>query len=70
MENNVHFKEQLTIAYLCDLAKVGNVDEFNKLYPSVASYIKEVIDKSKDLRLLNRVKTVVAFKSKSLEMKF
>lgn len=69
MENNANFREQLKIAYLCDLAKIENVEEFNKIYPSVVDYMKEVIDKSTDLRLLNRVKAVIAFKSKNLGIK-
>ncbi len=68
MENNVNFRQDLTIAYLSKLVALGNREEFDKFYQSVESYLSEVIKNSRDLELLNKVKDIVSFKTKTIGM--
>lgn len=68
MENNVNFRKDLIISYLSQLASLGNREEFDKYYQSVESYLQEVINNSRNLELLNKVKDIISFKTKSIGM--
>ena len=68
MENNVNFRKDLILSYLSKLAILENRDEFDKFYPMVENYIQELAQSSKDLELLNKIKNIVSFKTKKLEM--
>ncbi len=70
MEVNSNFRNDLTVSYLDRLVSVGNADEFMKFFPSVESYIKELVDSSKDLEILNKVKNIIVFRTSMLERKF
>lgn len=69
MENNVNFRKDLIITYLSQLATLGNREEFDKFYPSVEDYLQEAMSKSKDLESLSKIHNILAFKTKSIEMK-
>ena len=68
MENNVNFRKDLILYYLNELVTLDNRDEFDKFYPMVESYIQELAQSSKDLDLLNKIKNIISFKTKKLEM--
>ncbi len=68
MENNVNFRKDLILSYLSELAILENRDEFDKFYPMVENYIQELAQSSKDLDLLNKIKNIISFKTKKLEM--
>ena len=68
MENNVNFRKDLILSYLNELVTFDNRDEFDKFYPMVESYIQELAQSSKDLDLLNKIKNIISFKTKKLEM--
>ncbi len=68
MENNVNFRKDLILSYLNELVTLDNRDEFDKFYPMVESYIQELAQSSKDLDLLNKIKNIISFKTKKLEM--
>lgn len=69
MENNFNFREDLIISYLSQLVSLGNREEFDKFYPSVEGYLQEALNKSEDLEFLNKIRDIISFKSKSVEMK-
>ena len=68
MENNFNFRKDLIISYLSQLATFGNREEFDKYYQSVETYLQEVINNSRNLELLNKVKDIISFKTKSIGM--
>ena len=68
LENNVNFRKDLILSYLSELAILENRDEFDKFYPMVENYIQELAQSSKDLELLNKIKNIISFKTKKLEM--
>lgn len=68
LENNVNFRKDLILSYLSELAILENRDEFDKFYPMVENYIQELAQSSKDLDLLNKIKNIISFKTKKLEM--
>ena len=68
MGNNVNFRKDLILSYLSELATIGNRDEFDKFFPMVEHYIQEVAQSSKDLDVLNKIKNIISFKTKKLEM--
>lgn len=68
MENNVNFRKDLIINYLSQLASLDNREEFDKYYQSVETYLQEVINNSRNLELLNKVKDIISFKTKSIGM--
>lgn len=69
MENNVNFREDLIIGYLSQLVSLGNREEFDKFYPSVENYLQEALAKAEDLEVLTKIRDIISFKSKSVEMK-
>lgn len=69
MENNVNFREDLIISYLSQLVSLDNRTEFDKFYPSVENYLQEALAKTKDLEVLTKIRDIISFKSKSVEMK-
>lgn len=69
MENNVNFREDLIISYLSQLVSLDNREEFDRFYPSVESYLQEALAKTKDLEVLTKIRDIISFKSKSVEMK-
>lgn len=68
MEVNVNFRKDLIVSYLSKLASVGNREEFDKFYQSIESYLQEVVNNSKDLELLNKVKDIISFRTKTIGM--
>lgn len=68
MENNVNFRNDLIISYLSQLVSLDNREEFDKYYQSVETYLQEVVNNSRDLELLNKVKNIISFKTKSIGM--
>ena len=68
LEINVNFRKDLIISYLSQLASLGNREEFDKYYQSVEGYLQEVVNNSSDLELLNKVKDIISFKTKTIEM--
>lgn len=69
METNVNFREDLIISYLSQLVSLGNKEEFDRFYPSVENYLQQALAKSKDLESLNKIQSIISFKTKSMEMK-
>jgi hypothetical protein len=69
LENNVNFREDLIISYLSQLVSLDNRTEFDKFYPSVENYLQEALAKTKDLEVLTKIRDIISFKSKSVEMK-
>ncbi|MGN1372024.1 MAG: hypothetical protein ACI4XM_07125 [Candidatus Coprovivens sp.] len=68
MESNVNFRKDLIVSYLSQLVRLGNREEFDKYYQSVESYLQEVVNNSKDLGLLKKVRDIITFKTKSIDM--
>lgn len=69
MENNVNFDKDLKVFYLSSLAEKDYQEEFMKFYHSVEGYLDELVKKSSDLEVLNRVKNIIAYRTKLLEKK-
>ena len=67
--NNVNFDKDLRVFYLSSLAEQEQKDTFMKYYHSVESYLDELVKKSTDLEVLNRVKNIISFRTKILDMK-
>ena len=67
LENNVNFNKDLRVFYLSSLAEKDEKQEFMKFYHSVESYLEELINTSKDLDVLNRVKNIISYRTKMLE---
>lgn len=67
MENNVNFDKDLKVFYLSSLAEKDYEDAFLKFYHSVENYLEELVAKSDDLEVLNRVKGIIAYRTKLLE---
>lgn len=68
MENNVNFRKDLIVSYLDQLVSLGNSEEFEKYYQSVETYLQEVVSCTNDLELLNKVKNIISFKTKTFGM--
>ena len=68
MENNVNFRKDLIVSYLEQLVSLGNLEEFERYYQSVETYLQEVVSSTKDLELLNKVKNIISFKTKTFGM--
>ncbi len=66
METNVNFRNDLKVGYLFQLARLGNVTEFEKFYPSTENYLVQVVGESKDIDMLNKINEILAFRKKSL----
>lgn len=66
METNVNFRNDLKVNYLFQLAKIENVTEFEKFYPSTESYLIQVAGESRDVAMLNKINEILAFRKKSL----
>ena len=69
MENNINFDKDLRVFYLSSLAEKDYHEEFMKFYHSVESYLDELVKKSSNLEVLNRVKNIIAYRTKLLEKK-
>ena len=69
MENNINFREDLIIGYLSQLVSIGNREEFDRFYPSVEGYLQEALVKSEDLEVLTKIRDIISFESKSIDMK-
>lgn len=67
MENNVNFNKDLKVYYLSSLAEKDYREEFMKFYHSVESYLEELISRSNDLEVLNRVRNIISYRTKILE---
>ena len=68
LENNVNFRKDLIVSYLEQLVSLGNLEEFERYYQSVETYLQEVVSSTKDLELLNKVKNIISFKTKTFGM--
>lgn len=69
MENNVNFDKDLRVFYLSSLAEKDYPEQFMEFYHSVESYLDELVKKSSNLEVLNRVKNIIAYRTKLLEKK-
>lgn len=69
MENNVNFNKDLRVFYLSTLAEQEQKDTFMRFYHSVESYLDELVKKSTDLVVLNRVKNIISFRTRILDKK-
>ena len=67
MENNVNFNRDLRVFYLSSLAEKDYREEFMKFYHSVEDYLEELISRSTNLEVLNRVRNIIAYRTKVLE---
>ncbi len=69
MENNVNFDKDLRVFYLSTLADKDCRDVFMRFYHSVEDYLEELVNKSTDLEVLNRVKNVISYRTRIMEKK-
>ena len=67
LENNVNFNRDLRVFYLSSLAEKDYREEFMKFYHSVENYLEELISRSTNLEVLNRVRNIIAYRTKILE---
>lgn len=63
----MNFDKDLKVFYLSSLAEKDYEDAFLKFYHSVENYLEELVAKSDDLEVLNRVKGIIAYRTKLLE---
>ena len=69
MENNVNFDKDLRVFYLSSLADRDCRDVFMRFYQSVEGYLEELVAKSTDLEILNRVKNIISYRTKIMDKK-
>lgn len=68
LETNVNFRQDLLVSYLSQLASLGNREEFDKYYQSIEPYLQEVVNNSNDLELLSKVRDIISYKAKAIEI--
>lgn len=68
MQNNVNFRKDLIVAHLYNLISYGYNEEFTKLYSSIEGYLAEVVAKSQDTELLEKVRSIITFREKNVGM--
>ncbi len=68
MQNNVSFRKDLIVGYLDSLTSFSYSEEFDRLFSGVENYLKEIIVKSKNRDLLERVRRIIEFKEKNKEI--
>lgn len=66
MENNVNFNNDLKVFYLSSLAEKDCREEFMKFYHSVESYLEELVSRSTDIEVLDRVRNIISYRTKIL----
>lgn len=66
MENNVNFDKDLKVFYLSDLADKDCKEEFMRFYPSIESYLEELISSNSNLETLDRVRNIISYRTKIL----
>lgn len=68
MENDLNFRNKLMIFHLTQLISLDKREEFDRFYQSVESYLKDIIDNSRNLELLTQVKEIISYKTKTIGM--
>lgn len=66
MENNVNLNNDLKVFYLSELADKDCKEEFMKFYHSIESYLEELVSRSTDIKILDRVKNIISYRTKIL----
>ncbi len=68
MENNVNFRKDLLVEYLNQLVKYDSLEEFQRLYPDMESYLVEQVEKSTDTITLSKINSILAYRKKTMEI--
>ena len=66
LENNVNLNNDLKVFYLSELADKDCKEEFMKFYHSIESYLEELVSRSTDIEVLDRVRNIISYRTKIL----
>lgn len=66
MKTNVHYRDDLIVAYLVLLVQTNNQSVFLEYYEKAEAYLTSLAKTSTDVRVLENIQQIFAFKSKQM----